>query len=113
MPVVRRCPKCGDDLGLDEAACVFCGHRIGAATVWERVRLGWEDWLMPAGVVAVAWLAGGPLGGPLVLGVADLVAPGLADGVRSRPGVERGLRITLALGVLAVIVVRAIRNRRR
>ena len=109
MPVVRRCPKCGDDLGLDEAVCVFCGHRIGPATAWERFSLRWEDWLMPTAVVAVAWLAGAPL----VLGLVDLVAPGLADGVRARPGVERGLRITLVLGVLAVIVVRAIRSRRR
>ena len=47
MPLIRRCPRCGDDLGPNEEGCVLWGHRVGRATLWDRVRLTWEDKLYP------------------------------------------------------------------
>jgi len=97
MPMVRRCPRCGDDLSPEESVCVFCGHAIGRAGLWERIRLRAEDWTRLGALVVVSYV----IGLDVILWLIGWVAPAVAAAVYADPSLDRGLRIALALAAVA------------
>lgn len=105
MPLVRRCPKCGDDLSTEEAVCVFCGHRLGRAGIWERIKLNSDDWIRIGAALVVLYFAGLNI---LLWGV-GLVAPEAKGAVLARPWLERGLRwaiVAAAVGGAGIVEMR-------
>lgn len=109
MPMIRRCPKCGDDLSTEEEVCVFCGHRLGRAGVWERIKLNADDWIrVGAALVVVYFVAPN-----VALWALGVVAPDLKEAALARPGLERALRWGIVAATAAVIGAAVWRDSRK